>query len=83
MNIKKTVILTCIFFGFLVQLIPQIDQTNSIMMTKTLTADPLVLVQEDEPVSGIVQIGNQTSGENSILIVGFLTKILAFNYDSS
>ncbi len=83
MNIKKTIILTCIFLGFLVQLIPQIDQTNSIMMTKTLTADPLVLFQEDEPVSGIVEISNQTSGENSILIFGFLTKILAFNYDSS
>jgi hypothetical protein len=82
-NIQKTVLITCIFFVFLGQLIPQVNQIDSIMMTKTLSAGPLVLVQEDEPVSGIVQIGNQTSGENSILIVGFLTKILAFNYDTS
>ncbi len=41
------------------------------------------MVQEDEPVTGIVQIGNNISDGDTIFLFGFLSKIIAFNCDTN
>lgn len=69
------------FSGFLIQEFPPISQLKAIEASKPLVTD--LLVQEDEPVTGIVQIGNMFSADDMIFVFGFLSRIYAYNYMTS
>ncbi|MFX1285573.1 MAG: hypothetical protein ACFFB5_18180 [Promethearchaeota archaeon] len=88
MNIRNSLVINCIIFTLGLSLISPlhpVELSNSFLISKFLTEDQNVNVhiQEDEPVSGIVQIGSNISKGDFIFILGFHSRIIAFNYNKN
>ncbi|MFX1505290.1 MAG: hypothetical protein ACFFDC_04155 [Promethearchaeota archaeon] len=80
MNFRKVLLVVFVLFGLIFHIDPQLIHTNCNAMLNTLS--PTLIAQEDEPVIGIVQIGSAASQGETIFLFGFLSNIVAFNYDN-
>ncbi len=78
LNIKNTFLIACIIVLILTVSNQSTNRINSFSTNIIQVNDSKVIIQVKEPVIGIVQI-REESNNNSIIIVGYLSRILAIN----
>ncbi|MFX0116322.1 MAG: hypothetical protein ACFFB3_17360 [Candidatus Hodarchaeota archaeon] len=83
MKIKITFLIVYLLLALGIQSHYQMGYSAAASSMENLSNDPLILLQEDEPITGIVQMGENSSESNLTFIISFLSKIVAYDLRSN